>query len=437
MASSELGDGVHNESPKEHGRARGRGADVALVVVLGIAAAIGSYWGSVGLDELLVLGTNADVWFEADCPRVFENLTDPLSVQSRAAVHPLSTLCLYPPTWLLRQVCGFEPIVALRCLRSLIVTACVVAFYVLLRILGLRRIDSLLATILVGVSAAGMFWFVVPETYPPGLLTILLAIGLTAFSQSRRVGPVWDVLVNLATLSFTITNWMAGLAATLVCRPWRRALVLLLIASCLLLALMAVQHEFFPSAARWPVSSEETTYLLHADAGGPSRAALSFLSHSMVMPAIETVPRYGREVLSVQHAWPGSSGAWGIAAVLLWAVLLVVGIYGCCTSGRYSRVRLVLGLTIAGQLVLHMFYGLETFLYCGHFAPLLVLLVAFGLLSPACRVVRILMVALIVCAAVNNAGQFAKARRHVIEHNRSAIAPVVMPVGADAGTMAA
>ena len=385
--------------------------DVLIALVLAAVAAAGVCLASRGLDELLVRGENHDVWFEGDCARVFENITDARSVQSRAAVHPLFTLSVYPPVALLRAV-GLEPIVAVRVIRALTAAACLALFYALLRTIGCRRLDSILLSLLAASSAGAMFWFSVPETYPVGLLTILLALALVALSETRRLSSVWDVVVNVAAAGVTITNWMVGLSATFVRWPVRRAMLSVITAAGAVLVLMAVQHVLFPSAAWLPVSLEERSYVLHPDAGGPMRVVPAFVFHSMVMPAIETTARYGdgsRAVMTVQNALPGSAGAWGWAAVALWAVLLGCGVYGMCTCRRQRRLRLVLSLTILGQLGLHLLYGLETFTYACHYEPLLVLVAAFAVLTPVRRVALVLAVVLLVCVAINNVSQFRRA----------------------------
>jgi hypothetical protein len=74
--------------------------------------------------------------------------------------------------------------------------------------------------------------------------------------------------------------------------------------------------------------------------------------------------------------------------------------------------RVVLACTLAGQVLLHMIYGEETFLYALHFAPLLVLAAALAAAATAWRrTILVLAVALAFAAGVNNASQVATALR--------------------------
>ena len=74
------------------------------------------------------------------------------------------------------------------------------------------------------------------------------------------------------------------------------------------------------------------------------------------------------------------------------------------------RFGIVLGLTALWHLALHLVYGgEETFLYSLHWLPLLVVIAAFGTMTRARAVARVLAAALVACATVNNQRQFTQA----------------------------
>src|SRR6185436_3066633 len=111
-------------------------------------------------------------------------------------------------------------------------------------------------------------------------------------------------------------------------------------------------------------------------------------------------------VMSVQHSSIGSSGAWGVAGAILWGALLAAAVSGLFASDGNRRLRIVLGATLAGQVLLHLIYGEETFLYALHVGPLLILSVALAAASSSRRrVILALAIALAIAAAVNNASQ--------------------------------
>jgi len=147
--------------------------------------------------------------------------------------------------------------------------------------------------------------------------------------------------------------------------------------------------------------------VLPAASGGPGPVMRALWFHTIVMPQIAVIPepKWGA-VMSVQHSALGSSGAWGVAATVLWAALLGSTLCGLWTSGGNRRIRVVLGATIAGQVLLHLLYGEETFLYALHLAPLLILAAAQAAESTAWRrAILALAVALAFTGAVNNASQ--------------------------------
>ncbi|MBD2251307.1 hypothetical protein [Nostoc parmelioides] len=75
---------------------------------------------------------------------------------------------------------------------------------------------------------------------------------------------------------------------------------------------------------------------------------------------------------------------------------------------KHLKFRIVLGLTILGQLALHSVYGDETFLFSLHFAPLLVVLAALSTLTRARPLALVLAGMLVLIVSVNNGLQFSK-----------------------------
>jgi hypothetical protein len=90
----------------------------------------------------------------------------------------------------------------------------------------------------------------------------------------------------------------------------------------------------------------------------------------------------------------------------------MAGIWGFVVGRENLRLRFVIGVVLGGQLVLHLLYGEETFLYSLHFAPLLILVAAFGTTTSARAVVLVLVAGLIVSVGVNNVTRFSEATRY-------------------------
>jgi hypothetical protein len=154
------------------------------------------------------------------------------------------------------------------------------------------------------------------------------------------------------------------------------------------------------------IIEHEMDWVMTARQGGPIATARVFFLSSMVAPRTELSrfePTPVGPMFSFQHARVGSSGPVGLAATLLWSLLLLAGLAALLAGRGDIRFRLALGTTLLGQLALHMLYGEETFLYTLHIIPLLVLCAAQATLGRLRPVVLAVALALLLCAAWNNA----------------------------------
>ncbi len=383
----------------------------AIVFAVGIGAAIWSFQRSMD-PRFFIVPSGNDVWFEADLPTVSDTVLHRWSQQSRNARHPLFPLLATGSAYAMRTV-GLEDRSILAMLSAFVGAMWVALFYVIARALTARRLDAIVFTALVCATSSAMFWMGVLETYTLGSLTLLVPVALCALDGERRLRPGWYLAASAVSLSVTTTNWMSGMVAAAVRWPWRRALQITANALCVVLVVWAVQRVVFPTAPFFFGYSNESRFILPAASGGPLPVARVLFFHSIVMPHIEVIPepKWGA-VMSVQLSAIGSSGAWGVAATVLWAALLALAAIGLVSARGDRSIQLVLGSTIAGQVLLHTIYGEETFLYTMHIAPLLILAAALAsTTTPWRRTILALAVALAVAAAVNNWTQLATAIR--------------------------
>lgn len=382
------------------------------MMLLGLAASFASIYGARYIPSQVIVHEKQNIWFEADMKRVYYNMCYQFNVPARTEAHPLFVLLTWPIVNSLRSIFSIDSVKAVKCVIAQVAGFWIVVFYALLRFMGCRRLDATLFSVLAAISAAAMFWFVVPETFPFGSLTILWAMVVVARSQHRRLSEGWYVAASAATLSMTLTNWMTGIVAAFTNHTWRRATQITINAFCLVVILWAIQRQFLSVGDFFLSHHGEERFLVSDAAGGLSKSMISFFFHSIVMPAFEEIDRLiipGRTVMLTQQSMPGSATGWGLIAVILWSILLMLGLWGMLSSKQNFRLRLTLGLTVIGQLVLHTVYGWETFLYAIHFGPLLVILTAWGTFTRARRLVLTIVAAIILCAGVNNVLQFNRA----------------------------
>jgi hypothetical protein len=183
---------------------------------------------------------------------------------------------------------------------------------------------------------------------------VLAALLAVALFERKRPSPWLFVLVSALSLSITITNWMAGIAATAVSFPWRRAVQITVAAFCIVTALWGFQKLLYPSAQFFLGSREEARFMFRTEADGPRAILTTFAVDSVVMPDVrviedKTVVQTGRR-LSVQTSPIGSSGPWGVAAASVWIGLLALGAWALFTLRDQARLRLAPGRTDLGRV---------------------------------------------------------------------------------------
>lgn len=353
-------------------------------------------------------------WFQSDGWRVFDDLTRFGANHYRDQVHPLFSLIGLGCTALIRAVFGLDPLGTIRFFNG----ACFIAWcgllYATARLAGCRMVDALLVVGVAMVSAGSLFWFIVPETYVPGTVSILVCLFVVALGQGRD----WPlVLAAAGSLSFTMTNWIAGLAAIGSSRTVGRGVVLAGLSLALVVAGWGVGKAIFPQPGSLfllpGVVQGESEFMGDKEAGGPDdKAAGIFVSPMVAASLTDLAPQPTGPLLSIQETavsdWSPRHPLF-VAAAGLWLALLVSSLV--LVARRRDSLGVALLLTLAGQTALHMVYGDETFLYALHFVPIYALVLGAGLATRAPRVFRPACLLLIVLMGWNNLSRLGEAAR--------------------------
>lgn len=382
--------------------------DLCFAGALGAIAFLYAFTLSGWIAPRLAASGTLDLWFEADVPRVFANMTDRWSDHARANAHPLFSLLTLGPVWTLSHI-GVPELLTVRLELAVAAALTVTALFAALRLAGAdTRAAGLFG--LLGLGAAGtLFWVAVPETHALGSVTVALTMLVAAAKCHGRTVPEGvDLIACSGSLTMTSTNWMFGILSTLPRRSIARFAMLVLASLGLVTGLWAVQHRFVPSADFFLGKSLEEGMILTPESFGPRGVARSFLFHSVVMPAIQLVDRPSTgawPVMLVQPAGAGSSGTLGIVGVALWTALLALGARAAIRS--WARWPLVLFLAggLIGQLTLYIYFGNETFLYAPSFLPPLIVLAGLGAIGANGRLSLLIVVLLIPVATANNLRQ--------------------------------
>jgi len=394
---------------------------------LGVTAAIAfalavNGWTASRLSDTLIHPSGFDIWFESDAPRVLADMTDVDSRHFRTSVHPATSILLTPTVLAIAQIAGIEPATAAQILFPVLAATSAGLLLLALRFMTLPLHAAGLLVAIYATSAAYLHWGGIVELHSIGGLSMTVALVALVYGRTRN--PLWWVLASAASLSITVTNWMAGLAATIVRWP-RRAFVLISSSAFLLIAVLAsVQWLIFHDAKLFfdprvwlgelrfvgvaPTSSDENDpdWLV-------AHNLRSFFLTSVVAPPSEVYPREPDRLADttawIHNHWAplGAMSVPALAASAAWTVLLLLGGWGAVRTPQLRPVAVGLGLLLAGQVLLHSVYGFPTFLYSLNFLPVLIILAAFAWTTPLRRLASVLAVVVVALGAPNNVSEFA------------------------------
>ena len=366
-----------------------------------------------------------DFWFDSDPPRVFEVAINRFAPHHYSTSHhPLFSALIFPPAFVLRQVFHLEAVQAVGVIVTALGALVAATAYILFRNLSMRRLDSAVFTLLLLSSGAAIFWLPVLETFWFGGWSFLAALCVSAWAQKRgRPHDLLFLAIGMLTLAITTTNWMVGLALLVVFYPPFQAVRHGVHTLVLVMGLFGFQAVLFPHARSFldVFTHDEIVHVFNPESAGIGAKAYSFLFHSLVTP--EPALAYGRR-LQIQGTEFFSSGVLSVSAMLLWAGLFAVGLYsafrlrgGFALNGQFKTADVVL-LSLLGQLVLTLTFGIESFLYSPHFAPLLVVLAAFGVFTSMRKFVLPAAGLLCVLTLANNLHRFEEARGLLVSHHQ-------------------
>ncbi|MGG6293738.1 hypothetical protein ACQ4M4_04880 [Leptolyngbya sp. AN02str] len=385
-----------------------------MILILATAIALSTYLETYQIPDPIFTDFYAqDVWFGSDIPTVFGNVTSFKSDFGRNNKHPLFPLFVFPLVYIPSQLLNLEPITAVRLLIVVTSMVWIGLLYLLFRLMGCRRLDAALLSVLGAASAASMFWLTVFESFPLGSVTIILGLIFAVLAQYRKFPFIWYVALNVVTVSITITNAMVGIFTTMVNQSWKRIIQIGIVSLLVSTGLWMAQRIVFTNSG-FPFQPGtfigEKKFMSAPEHSSVLASMSSFFYQTMIMPAVEfasSSPRPDWIKLDVDTLALASGSRLGAIAALAWTGLLLLGLWGFFSTKKHPKLRIVLGLTLAAQMAMHSIYGAEeTFIYSLHFAPLLLTLASFSLFT-RCRLVSLgLIVILIVSAGVTNRAQF-------------------------------
>ena len=348
-----------------------------------------------------------DAWFDADIERVSTVMTTPLSpFQESSRKHPLYTLLTEPAVKALR-FSGLPEHIAVD--TVLAGHAALFGFFLstALQLTGVGLIETLLLTILALSSAAFVFFASIPETFVLSAATICFVLAWALLDA--KFDDLTDAVVAAISLSITVTNFSFGLLLLWAKYTRRYFFYLACVAFSLVAVVWSVEKHFYLGTEFFTVLGSESQYAVNPSAERATAVITAAVASTLVAPKPvltrnlhDHVPRWPGswpQGLTMQGQWPAYWAAFG--ALALWIPFLLIGLVNTWRLAPADVRWVVLGGFLV-QMMLHLIYGFEPFLYSLHWLPLLLVVVAYGLRSIP-RLARYAVIAtLIVFTTINN-----------------------------------
>lgn len=230
--------------------------------------------------NLITNGTETDVFYGGDTPRVLQDMTMQEGLHYRTSVHPLFVILTQPFVRILGRVTGV--IVAAVIFEAAVGALSATLFYRLMQKLGASKKTGLLATVILVLSFTQVSFNSIFETYvfsQFGLMVMwVIAAGLIDKKLELKDYALL-VIAGIFSLAFTLTNIVQFLILLSIiiflnknvkCKFIKFSSILLVVLS-ITVMLADVQKAFWPSANNFFTSSingfvldknsEEFTYI--------------------------------------------------------------------------------------------------------------------------------------------------------------------------------
>ena len=403
-----------------------------MVLAAAVAFQVSNYIGE-GLYPLPFTERDAseDVWFDSDTRMVVSNMTDATRRHWKLYKHPLFSGIFFPMTYGVAAIVG-DTLMAVHLIYAANAPITVLLLWLLLARVGVMGIDRSLICLLFIVSSAMLFWYSIPETFPISANGLLVALHAAISTKPRTwLGYLGHALASLATFSITITNWVAGIIATttafgLLDRPVRTIAqlrrgnphkwgsvktVALISASIMTVAVPVAFVQFFVFAEAsvffYPPSfRHEASFMFDYEFTSLFARPFILLLSPIVVGTLGTW-NDGTQLMAenfVPNTW------YGLVALCLWTSLLLGGAWAAFSQFRNvmnpqsptRRLAVAASLSLLFMLMLHLIFGYMVFLYVAHTLPYVLVLVGLFFLTPARKLARVLIVALIAFALAHN-----------------------------------
>ena len=330
--------------------------------------------------NLITNGTETDVFYGGDTPRVLQDMTMQEGLHYRTSVHPLFVILTQPFIRILGRVTGV--IVAAVIFEAAVGALSATLFYRLMQKLGASKKTSLLATVILVLSFTQVAFNSIFETYvfsQFGLMVMwVIAAGLINKKLELKDYALL-VIAGIFSLAFTLTNIVQFLILLSIiiflnknvkCKFIKFSSILLVVLS-ITVMLADVQKTFWPSANNFFTSSingfvldknsEEFTYI---ERTWSTKRVIFQMNTSFVYQ----FGLLGGLILE-------KSNLINMLGLICFGLFSLINLYYFFTKRKIFKEKIYFALLSAYgfNFVLHIFYNpYESFLYVLHYNFLII-----------------------------------------------------------------
>ena len=193
-----------------------------------------------------------NIWFDGDPLIVYSQMTELWSGAHalRGQRHPLFSLFTTPLVIAIHDLTHVPFSIIIRVLLAIWAAAGGSLFFLICRQITGRLLEASVWTLLFASSSGFVFWSGIPESFPFGMVTILLPFAMLAYLSRLRHSEMQFTLATFLSLVVTVTNVMSGFICTLLAFRPKQSLGIFKTVVCLVVYGLFLQAFLLPQTQR-------------------------------------------------------------------------------------------------------------------------------------------------------------------------------------------
>lgn len=218
-------------------------------------------------------------------------------------------------------------------------------------------------------------WTAIPETFLFSFFTLMLALNLMRLKHKPE-------FILFSTLAGTVTNIMLGLMHLVLDQQNKKAIVKIILGFSFMAVIAAlVQQSIYPTSTYFfdvLGYQEELDYIIK-DLSSTQFRLFDFLMSGFILPLTNdislpiTTAHLWQQFFSVEFLASKRMMLFTILTMATIAATYLLALYGFFKNKQKNKISQSILFFLGFELVLHLFYGDDPFLYSLNFTPLIII----------------------------------------------------------------